>query len=228
MSTGARILVTGATGMIGGLVVRQALERPDVAGVTTLGRRPIGRQHPKLAEVVHEDFADFSSAGTALAGYDAAVFCLGAYTGSVPDEEFERITVDYTVAFGEAFRAASPTGALSFLSGQGADPGERSRVAFARYKGMAENALLAMGFPRLRIFRPGYIHPDEPRREPNLAYAAFRLAYPVVRRIYPNVGIGSTDLARAMLHAALEGTPGHDDPILENQDIRDLAARLGG
>lgn len=99
-------------------------------------------------------------------------------------------------------------------------------MAFARYKGAAENALIAMGFPRLHIFRPGYIYPETPRQEPNLSYRVMRTLWPLVRRIHPNLGVASDDLARSMVEAALAGTPGRDSETLENRDIRELSERL--
>jgi uncharacterized protein YbjT (DUF2867 family) len=157
-----------------------------------------------------------------LKNQDAALFCLGVYTGAVPDDVFRQITVDYTLAFARVFHQASSQAAFCFLSGQGADQTEKSRMAFARYKGAAEKALLKIGFPRVHIFRPGYIYPVTPRREPNLMYTISRLLYPLLRRIYPNIGISSEDLAAAMVHAALYGTGEHQKPILENRDIRSL------
>lgn len=215
-----RVIITGATGMVGGCALRMCLENSVVARVTVIGRRTVGIQHPRLHELFHEDFMDFAAIAAAFIGQDAAFYCLGAYTGAVPDETFRRITVDYTLAFASELYRQSPRAAFCFLSGQGADPAERSRVAFARYKGMAENGLLAVGFPRVHIFRPGYIYPVTPRREPNLMYAASRMIYPVLRHIYPNIGIPSEDLAAAIVHAGLHGTAVHDTPILENRDIR--------
>lgn len=209
--------------MVGGLVLRQALERPEVTQVTTIGRRPTGVTSSKLTEVVHEDFTDLGGVSNALESCDAALFCLGVYTGNVPDEMFRTITVDYTVTFAQTLRQQSPQAAFCLLSGQGADPTERSRMAFARYKGAAEKALLDLGFPRLHLFRPGYIYPVEPRPEPNLGYRILRPLYPLLRHLYPNLGIASDDLARAMLHAALYGTGAHASPFLENRDIRALA-----
>jgi hypothetical protein len=214
--------------MIGGLALRYALEDGDVDSVTTIGRTPSGQEDSKLKEIVHEDFTDFRALAGELTDFHAALFCLGAYTGAVPDREFKTITVDYTVAFAAALFAESPNVAFCFLSGQGADPTEQSRISFARYKGMAENALLAKGFLRMHIFRPGYIYPVTPREEPNLTYRIMRSLYPVVRHLYPNIGVSSEDLARVMLNAGLNGTPGHASPILENRDIRRLAGEITG
>ena len=176
-----RIVIVGATGMVGGYALRDALDDPSVGVVTVIGRRKLGLSHPKLQEVVHNDFADCSALAKPLSGQDAAVFCLGVYTGAVPDDEFRKITVDYTIEFARVLRASSPGAAFSFLSGMGADQTGRSRVPFARYKGEAERALLAAGFPRLYIFRPAYIYPVKPRLEPNLSYRLLRAIYPVFR-----------------------------------------------
>lgn len=220
--TAKNVLILGATGMVGGLALRAALKDPRVGRVTVIVRRATGLQHAKLREVLHGDFLDYGPVAESLDDQHAALFCLGAYTGSVPDAELRRITVDCAAAFAKALVARSPGAAVCLLSGQGADRTERSRVSFARYKGMAENALLAAGFPRVHVFRPGYIYPVTPRAEPNFGYRVMRALYPVVSRPWPNVGVPSDGLAAAMLDAALEGTGDHEDPVLENRDIRRL------
>lgn len=221
---GRHLIVVGATGMVGGIVLHEALAHPDVGMVTAVGRRSTGLQHAKLREVLHTDFTDYRDVSAALERQDAALFCLGAYTGTVPDDELRRITVDYPVAFAHALRERSPQAAFCLLSGQGADQTGRSRIPFARYKGAAERAVLTAGFPRVHLFRPGYIYPVTPRREPNLGYRVARVLYPIVRRIYPNIGIASDDLARAMVTVALNGAAPRTSGVLENRDIRLLAA----
>ena len=142
----------------------------------------------------------------ALSGQDAAVFCLGVYTGAVPDAELRRITVDYTVEFARVLRASSPSATFAFLSGSGADPTGRSRLSFARYKGEAENALSAAGFPRVYMFRPAYIYPVQPRKEPNFSYRLLRAIYPAFQVLFPNQVIRADDLARMMVDVAVRGT----------------------
>src|SRR6201981_2321690 len=137
-----RLVIVGATGMVGGYALRYALDNSAVKSVTSIGRKTLGISHPKLKEVLHQNFADCSTLGDALLGQDAAVYCLGTYTGTVSDAELRAITVDYTIEFARVLRSSSPNAAFSFLSGNGADPTERSRLAFARYKGQAEKALL--------------------------------------------------------------------------------------
>jgi uncharacterized protein YbjT (DUF2867 family) len=221
-----RLVIVGATGMVGGYALRYALDDSDVGAVTAIVRRKLGISHPKLKEVLHRDFADCSALAETLSGQDAAVFCLGAYTGVVPDAEMRTITVDYTIEFARVLHGSSREAAFSFLSGSGADPTGRSRMAFARYKGKAENALLAAGFSRVYIFRPAYIYPVEPRKEPNLSYRVLRSIYPAFRRLFPNQVIRADDLARVMADAALHGTPQHTGPVFENRDIRAMVASL--
>jgi uncharacterized protein YbjT (DUF2867 family) len=220
-----RLVIVGATGMVGGYALRYALQRPDVEHVTSVGRRKLGISHSKLTEVLHPDFAGCSALAETLTGRDAAIFCLGTYTGVVTDMELRRITVDYTLEFARILRASSPDAAFSFLSGNGADPTGQSRIAFARYKGEAEKALLAAGFPRVYIFRPAYIYPVEPRKEPNFGYRLLRAIYPAFRVLFPNQVIRADDLARAMVEVAVRPTGEGEVVVFENRDIRAMVMR---
>jgi uncharacterized protein YbjT (DUF2867 family) len=215
-----RIAIVGATGMVGGYALRYALEYPAVVRVTAIGRSKLGISHPKLKEVLHRDFADCSALAEPLSGQDAAVYCIGAYTGAVPDAVLRKITVDYTIEFARVLRGSSPDAAFSFLSGGGADRTGRSRIAYARYKGEAEKALLAAGFPCAYIFRPAYIYPVEPRKEPNFSYRLLRGIYPVFRVLFPNQVIRADDLARAMVDVAVRRGGEYGEVVLENRDIR--------
>jgi uncharacterized protein YbjT (DUF2867 family) len=214
------LVIVGATGMVGGYALRYALENPAVASVTAIGRKKLSISHPKLKEVLHGNFADCSALAETLSGQDAAVFCLGTYTGAVSDAELRAITVGYTIEFARVLRSSSPDAAFSFLSGNGADPTGRSRLAFARYKGEAEKALLATGFPRVYIFRPAYIYPVEPRKEPNFSYRLMRAIYPFFRVVFPNQVIRADELAEAMVDVAISGRGERRSLILENRDIR--------
>jgi uncharacterized protein YbjT (DUF2867 family) len=215
-----RLVNVGATGMVGGYALRYALELPAIERVISISRRKTRISHPKLDEVLHQDFSDCSGLAQTLAGQDAAVFCLGVYTGPVTDAEMRTITVDYTVEFARVFRRSSPEASFAFLSGSGADPSGRSRMAFARYKGEAEKALLGSGFARLYIFRPAYIYPVKPRKEPNFSYRLLRSVYPVFQILFPNQVIRADDLARSMVDVVIRRDAGGERVILENHDIR--------
>ncbi len=219
------LVLVGATGMVGGYALRYALEHPAVERVTAIGRRRLGISHAKLNEILHQDFGDCSALTESLSQQDAAIFCLGAYTGSVSDAELRTVTVDYTVEFARVLHTSSPSAEFIFLSGRGADQTGKSRIAFARYKGEAENALLAAGFHAVYIFRPAYIYPVKPRTEPNLGYRLLRAIYPVFRMLLPNQVIRADDLARVMVDVAVQGAKERRASVFENNDIRAMAER---
>ena len=215
------IIITGANGMIGRLILEYCLQREDVNKVTSITRKKTGITHPKLLEVIHEDYLDFSSIRETLQHQDICFFCIGVYTGQVPRAEFRRITVDITAAFAKELKQQSPETGFCFLSGQGADSAEKSKVMFALDKGVAENILIGLNFRHLAIFRPGYIYPVTPRKEPNTLYQIFRVLYkPLLSKIYPNIGLTSEQLATAMVNI---GFNGGDKIIYENREIKQLA-----
>ena len=214
------LVIVGATGMVGGYALRYALDHAAVARVTSVGRRKLGISRPKLKELLHENFADCSALANALSGQDAAVYCLGTYTGSVSDAKLRATTADYTIEFTRVLRSSSPNSTFSFLGGNGADPTGRSGLAFARYKGQAEKALLAAGFSRVYLFRPAYISPVEPRKEPTFSYRMLRAVYPVFQVLFPNQVIRADDLAQAMVDVVLRQTQEREGLVFENRDIR--------
>jgi uncharacterized protein YbjT (DUF2867 family) len=224
-TTQKRLVLVGATGMVGGYALCYALQNAAVGSVTAIVRRKLDISHPKLQEILHRDFADCSSLSQVLSGQDASVFCLGAYTGAVSDAELRRITLDYTIEFARVLHGSSPQAAFSFLSGSGADPTGRSRIAFARYKGEAESALLAAGFPSVYVFRPAYIYPVEPRQEPNFSYRLLRAIYPAFQLLFPNQVIRADALARAMVDVAAQGTD-RGARVFENREIRAMVKRI--
>jgi nucleoside-diphosphate-sugar epimerase len=216
------VISTGSNGMIGNLILERCLADPEVSRVTSIIRKPSGISDPKLTEVIHHDFMNFDSIRNKLSGHDVCFFCIGVYTGAVPNDEFSKITVDYTRAFAEALKAQNENIRFCFLSGEGADQSEKSFILFAREKGKAENILMRT-FPLLHIFRPGYIYPVQKRNEPNLMYRAMRVLYNMgLRKIYPNIGVTSVELANAMYETGIHGGT---QTIYENRDIQELASK---
>ena len=215
-----KILITGSNGMIGQLVLSLCLERADVSKVISITRKKTGIQHPKLTEIIHHDFLQYNDLYELLQGIDICFYCIGVFTGQVPRDLFRTITVDFTKALGDALKLNSPAAGFCFLSGQGADSTEKSRVMFALDKGMAENYLLQLNFPHIAIFRPGYIYPVTPRIEPNFFYRLSRILYKyALNWLYPNIGVTSIQLAKAMVHI---GFNGKGQNIYENKAIRSI------
>ena len=211
------VIITGATGMVGGIVLRECLNSAAIGKVISIVRRASGVNHPKLEEVIHPDFMSYAGSEHHFENIDAAYFCIGVYTGAVPDDKFKQITVDFTTAFSDTLKEKSPTATFCLLSGQGADQTEKSRVAFAKYKGMAENYLTKQGFGDLYIFRPAYIYPVEAREEPNLMYRVSRKLYPLLKNVFPATVITSEQLGQAIFKAGIQGA---EKTVLENQDIK--------
>ena len=206
--------------MIGNLILEYCLLREDVQKITSITRKSIGINHPKLVEVLHNDFLDYSAIESTFTNQDICFFCIGVYTGAVPRDEFRKITVDFTRAFAECLKKNSPNAGFVFLSGQGADSSEKSKVMFALDKGIAENILIKLQFNQLTIFRPGYIYPVTPRVEPNTFYKITRLLYkPFLSKVFPNIGLSSEELAKAMIKAGFEGS---NQIIYENREIKNI------
>ncbi|MGB0863155.1 MAG: NAD(P)H-binding protein [Saprospiraceae bacterium] len=211
-----KIIIAGGTGMIGRLIIKNCLASANIEEVTSLVRKKTSNNHPKLKEVVVSDFNDYSGQTALFENVDAAFFCIGVYTGQVPDAQFRVITVDYALAFGQALKDNSPKATLCLLSGAGADRTEKSRTSFAKYKGIAENSISNMNLGRFYAFRPGYIYPVESRKEPNMMYRISRTLYPLIKLMGKNSSIKSTELALAMFNV---GQNGAKSEVLENRDI---------
>lgn len=210
-------IITGATGMIGSLVLKHCLESSEIGKITSISRKPIGITHPKLEEIIWKNFLDFANIHDKFANQEVAYFCVGVYTGQVSKEKFREINVDIPKAFAQKLKEKSPNATFCFLSGQGADQTEKSKIQFARDKGIAENKLLKLGFQQTYIFRPSYIYPVQKRKEPNFSYRLMRKLYPILKNIFPKYTIKSTVLAEAMFLAGLNG---NSKSILENEDIK--------
>jgi uncharacterized protein YbjT (DUF2867 family) len=208
-----KVLIAGASGMIGQLIVQNCVQSQDVSSIISLVRKPSSTAHPKLKEVAVSNFKTYDKSAEEFNGVDAAFFCIGVYTGQTSDAKFKEITVDYAVNFAKALKNRSHLAKLCLLSGAGADRTEKSRASFARYKGEAENKISALDI-EFYAFRPGYIYPVTPRKEPNLMYRLMRLFYPIIR--LGGNSIKSTELASAMFNVGLAGA--HTE-ILENRDI---------
>ncbi len=214
-----RLFVSGATGFLGGEVVRQALADPMIDQVLVIGRRSMGLTHPKLEEVLLDNFLDYSKVN--LRGVDACVWCLGVTQGSVDEAKYVEITVDYPVAAAKALLAANPSARFCFVSGRSADA--NGKRLFARVKGRAENELSALS-EKVVVFRPAYVKPTKasgPRQD--LA----RFATPVlavVVALIPNFSVDCDQLARCLIDVSKHGS---DRRMILNADVTAWVPRSG-
>jgi uncharacterized protein YbjT (DUF2867 family) len=211
-----RVLITGATGMVGGEVLKACLASEEVGSVISFLRRPTGLSHRKLTEVIIDDFLDYSGMVEHFRGVDLALYCLAVYQGKVSKDQYRAITVDYTDAFAKILKKNSPEATCCLFSAAGAVSSEKSRIQFARDKGAAENRIFAQEFPSAYVFRPGYIYPVVKRKEPSFTYRITRRMYPLLKAVYPAGVVTSEHLGRAMLAIGLKGGKLN---IYENRDI---------
>ena len=218
-----RVLVFGATGMVGQGVVRECLLDPDVEPVMTVGRTPTGIQNQKLRDIVHRSPEDFAAIEDELAGFDACFFCLGVSSSGMKEAAYDRVTYRFTLAAAETLSRLNPGMTFIYVSGQGTDSSEKGGVMWARVKGKTENALLRLPL-KAYMFRPGFIEPMDGIKSKTPAY---RLMYglskplmPILRRAFPNHVLSTRDIGKAMLSVAKRGYP---RTILETADIRAAA-----
>jgi uncharacterized protein YbjT (DUF2867 family) len=216
-------IVFGGTGMVGQGVLRECLLDPDVVYVLSIVRTPSGQRDPKLRELAHEDFLDFSPIESELTGFDAAFFCLGVTSAGKTEEQYSRVTYDITMAAAQPLARLNPDMTFVFVSGAGTDSTEHGRVMWARVKGKTENALLKLPFKAAYMFRPGVIQPMHGVKSSTalyrIPYLILRPVMPWLRRRFPQYVTTTEQLGRAMIAVAKHGAP---KPVLENADINKL------
>jgi uncharacterized protein YbjT (DUF2867 family) len=221
-----RVVIFGASGMVGQGVVRACLLDADVDDVLLVVRTPLSIDHPKVREVVHTDFTDYTAIQDRLRGMDACFFCLGISSFGRDQEEYTRITHDYTLAAARAVSAGNPSLTFVYVSGEGTDSTGRSRSMWARVKGRTENELLAMPM-RAHMFRPGFIQPLHGEvaraRVYRVVYRASSWLYPLLRRLVPGLVTTTAHVGRAMI--AVVRLEGGGPPVLRTPDINRLGAR---
>jgi uncharacterized protein YbjT (DUF2867 family) len=218
-----KVIIFGATGMIGSGVLLECLRSPRIESILAIGRSRTSLARPKLRELVHTNLFDYADIRDELSGYDACYFCLGVSAAGRNESDYTRITYDLTMAAARALFAVNPSITFCYVSGQGTDSTERGRLMWARVKGRTENALLALPF-RAFMFRPGFVRPAHGVRSRTALYrAVYAVAgpvYPILKRVFPKHVTTSENLGRAMIRVAVEEYPKR---ILENGDINALA-----
>lgn len=219
MTKPLRVLIYGATGLIGRGVLRACLEDEGVVFVQTVGRAPVGWQHPKLREVTHADLGDYTGHEAMLEGFDACFFCLGVLSLGMSEAEYTRVTYGFTLAAAEVLARCNPGMTFIYVSGTGTDSTERGGVMWARVKGKTENALLRLPLEAC-MFRPSSVLPvhGERSRTPlyRVCYVLTRPFWTLFKRRMPSVFTTTVTVGRAMLAVARQGAPGK---IVESPDI---------
>jgi uncharacterized protein YbjT (DUF2867 family) len=214
-----KVIITGATGMVGEAVLLECLDNPAVAQVLVVNRKPAGRAHPKLREIVHADFFDPAPLAEAVAGYDACFFCLGVSSVGMDAAQYRRMTYDLTLGFAQVLAQANPDMTFCYITGKGTDSTEQGRLAWARIKGATENALMRL-FRNAYMFRPGMMKATPGQKNLPALYRTLAWIYPIGRALYRAGFCTLQELARAMLNAASKG---YEKRVLEVEDIVKLA-----
>lgn len=217
------VILFGATGMVGQGVLRECLQDSRVDRILLIVRDPTGSTSPKLTELIHENFFDWTSVEDQLSGYDTCFFCLGVSAVGMKEAEYRRITHDLTLSVADVLVHHSVK-TFIYVSGQGTN--EHSRAMWARVKGVTESALQQLPFAQVFCFRPGYIQPLHGVRSKigwyNAFYAALGWAYPILRRIAARFVTSTEEVGRAMISVAAQGYP---KSVLETVDIAAAAQR---
>jgi uncharacterized protein YbjT (DUF2867 family) len=220
-----KVILFGASGMIGQAVLRECLADPRIDGVLSIARRLGGTQHAKLREIAHSDFSDFTALEHQWRGYDACFYCLGVSSAGMREDEYRRVTYGYTLAAARTLSELNPAMTFVYVSGAGTDSVGDGSSMWARVKGATENALISLPFKAV-MFRPGGIVPMHGERSKTrsyrIMYALTRPFWGLLLKVLPNSMSTTEQIARAMIRVAREGA---DKPVMEVRDINAWGGR---
>lgn len=218
-----KVILFGATGMVGQGVLRECLLSSEVSRILAIGRTMIGQQDAKLREIVQKNLTDLATLEADLTGYDACFFCLGVSSAGMSEENYTRVTHDLTLSVAHTLLKVNANMTFIYVSGTGTDSSEKGRSMWARVKGRTENELLGLGFKSAYMFRPGYIQPlDGVKSKTPLygfIYAVVGPLYPLLKALAPQYVTTTRAVGKAMIAVALRGT---SKTHLENRDINAL------
>ncbi|MEP4091055.1 NAD-dependent epimerase/dehydratase family protein [Reichenbachiella sp.] len=219
-----KVIITGATGMVGKGVLLECLDHTDIAEVLSISRRSTGIEHSKLVELIHEDFSDFESIADRLKGYDACYACMGVSATGMSEAQYTKLTYDFTISLAKILHAVNNDMVFVYVSGEGTDSTEKSWIMWARVKGKTENDILNLGFRKTFIFRPGAIIPKKgvqpsSRLSRVLINMLIWLFY-LIKLISPRSIVDSIQIGRAMINVTING---YEKEIIRPSDILKLA-----
>ncbi|MFC2085255.1 NAD-dependent epimerase/dehydratase family protein [Bacteroidota bacterium] len=215
-----KAIITGATGMIGEGVLHECLKHSDVESVLVINRKPCGVKHPKLKEVIHKDFLDYSPIECHLSGYNACYFCMGVSSVGKKENEYSLITYDLTMNAAKTLVRLNPDMIFNYVSGVGTDSTEKGKSMWARIKGKTENDLMKLPFKSAYMFRPGYIQPTKGLKNAYKIYKVLAPLYPLWKILLPKYVSTLEEIGRAMINVVKFG---YDKQIIECRDIVNLA-----
>lgn len=215
-----KVILTGATGMVGEGVLLECLEHPAIEQVLLVSRKPFHAKHPKLRECIVPDFLNLDEVSSQLTGSDACFYCAGISSAGMSESEYRHITYDITIHFAETLANRNPQMVFCYVSGSHTDSSEKGRVMWARVKGRTENALLTLGFRKVYNFRPGFMKPTSGQQNIKWYYKVIGGLYPLLRLLLPGQVSTMRDVGLAMINSVLKGYP---KQTLEINDINALA-----
>jgi uncharacterized protein YbjT (DUF2867 family) len=216
-----KVILFGATGMVGEGVLHESLKHPEVEKVLVIGRKTCRVQHPKLQELLHHDFFNYMPIESQLRGYNACFFCLGVSSLGMNEKDYARITYELTLQAAASLSKINPDMTFCYVSGAGTDSTENGRIMWARIKGKTENHLQRLPFKAAYMFRPGFIRPTKGLKNAYTFSWILSWFYPLWKTILPKYVCTLEDLGLAMIRVAGEG---YSKIILENKDITQLAS----
>jgi uncharacterized protein YbjT (DUF2867 family) len=215
-----KVILFGATGMVGKGCLRECLLDADVESVLAVGRSPTGQRHARLREILHDNFLDFSGIESQLAGFDACFFCLGVSSVGMSEERYRHLTYDITLAAARTLAKLNPEMVFIYVTGRGTDSTEQGRLMWARVKGKTENDLLKLPFKAAYMFRPAGIQPLHGIKSKTAwvqgIYVAAAPLLSLLNRVAPKYMTTTEQVGRAMIRVARDGFP---RPVLESEDI---------
>ncbi len=217
-----KVIVTGASGMVGEGVLLECLNNSRISEVLVVGRKHCGHNHSKLKEIIHSNFHDLTPIETSLANYNACFFCLGVSSVGMKEPEYTKLTYDLTMHFAGKLSKHSPGMQFCYISGAGTDGSEKGRLMWARVKGKTENDLKKLGFKAVYNFRPGMLIASEGQKNVLSYYKKLSWLLPIFKTLFPNMVSTLKELGLAMIHAVLIG---YEKDTLEVKDIKILSKR---
>ena len=221
-----KVIITGATGMVGKGILLECLDHKEIEEVLVIGRSSIGMTNPKLKELIHKDFSDFTNVADQLTGYDACFYSLGISAAGLNEEQYTKITYEYTIALAKVLLDINPAMTFNYVSGEGTDSTEKGRMMWARVKGKTENDLINFGFRQAYMFRPGAILPlrgiKSRTKSYQFMYDYFTWLLKIFKKITPNSIVNTTQIGLAMINSM---TKGFDKNVLRPKDILVLSEK---